>query len=217
MFRLLLEGEFIAALALVLAVIIALVVHEFFHAFAAVRCGDLTPKLMGRYTLNPIRHFDIIGFILMMAIGFGWAKPVPINPNNFGNYKRDMVMVSSAGIISNLALAFVSCPFALLCLRLPQSFFLTEFLIYFTEFLFLYNVVFAVFNLIPIYPLDGFKIIEALAKPYNKFVVFMYKYGQFVLLFILILGTAIPQFDIIRLAAKYVSMPIAWFWGLFIH
>lgn len=213
----LIDGDYISALAVLIAVIVALVVHEFFHAFTAVKCGDPTPKIMGRYTLNPIKHFDIIGFILMLCIGFGWAKPVPINPNNFNNYKKDMTLVSSAGILSNLALAFIFCPLYLLCQKITVVNFFTELLVALTGSLMWYNIVFAVFNIIPIYPLDGFRIIEAIARPYNRYIVFMYKYGQFIMLFILILGTAIPNFNIIQLIAEYVSMPIQWFWKLFIH
>ena len=80
-------------LANFLAILIILPLHEFAHAFAAVKCGDDTPKLAGRYTLNPFAHFDPIGLVMMILIRFGWAKPVPVNPDNFRNRKRQRLCV----------------------------------------------------------------------------------------------------------------------------
>ena len=88
-----------------IVILIVLPCHEFAHAFAAVKCGDETPKFAGRYTLNPFAHFDPIGLAMMILIGFGWAKPVPVNPDNFHNRKKGCVLVSIAGVTVNIIFA----------------------------------------------------------------------------------------------------------------
>lgn len=90
------------------AVCIALVLHEVAHGLVAKWNGDYTAKYSGRLSLNPLKHFDLIGFIMMMLVGFGYAKPVPVNPNNFKHYRRGLITVAIAGVIMNLILAFVS-------------------------------------------------------------------------------------------------------------
>ena len=88
------------------AIIIGLTVHEWAHAFAADKLGDPTAKNLGRMTLNPFAHIDLFGFLCLLVVGFGWAKPVPVNPRNFKNYRRDDIIVSLAGIAMNLVVAF---------------------------------------------------------------------------------------------------------------
>lgn len=94
------------------AVVIVLTLHEFAHAFVAYKCGDLTPKFNKRLTLNPMRHFDLVGLLCFTFVGFGWAKPVPINPNNFKHYRRGLAFTSTAGVIMNYLTAFLSLPYA---------------------------------------------------------------------------------------------------------
>ena len=101
------RDKFILIVAYALAAMFAIVIHEYSHARVAVKCGDLTPKLAGRLTLNPMAHFDVFGLVLFFLIGFGWAKPVPINPDNFGHKKRDTIFTSLAGIFANLLTAAV--------------------------------------------------------------------------------------------------------------
>ena len=88
-------------------IFIAITVHEYAHGYAALKMGDPTAKLSGRLSMNPLAHMDIVGALSMLIFGFGWAKPVPINPNNFKNHKKGTVIVSLAGPISNLFLAFL--------------------------------------------------------------------------------------------------------------
>ena len=101
---------FVEILALVLAYMFALMIsfcmHEFAHAFVAYKCGDPTAKALGRMSLNPIKHIDPMGFVCLILFGFGWAKPVEVNPMRFKHYKRSMILVSLAGIIANIILAF---------------------------------------------------------------------------------------------------------------
>ena len=101
-------------LASFLAVAIVLSLHEFSHAFIAYKCGDVTPKMNGRLTINPLAHFDILGLVLFAFAGFGWAKPVPINPFNFRHYKRGLAFTAIAGVVMNYLTAFLFYPLFLL-------------------------------------------------------------------------------------------------------
>jgi len=132
----------------------ALSFHEFAHAWMAEKCGDSTAARMGRLTLNPMAHLDMMGSLMILFVGFGWAKPVPVDGRNLRNPRTDMMKVAAAGPVSNLLLAMV----AGMVLRfmngtglLTDSIFM---LIYFTRI----NIALAVFNLIPVAPLDGSQI-----------------------------------------------------------
>lgn len=215
------EYILLMALAFIIAIFIGITFHEFAHAFMAYKCGDATAKYNNRMSLNPINHFDPMGFLLLAVAGFGWAKPVPINPNNFNHYKKGLVWVSLAGIITNIIIAFIICPIGFVFLRyLPNSLGLFKFfLTTVTTYTFSINMTLAVFNLLPIYPLDGFNFISAVTRPYNKFVQFMRAYGQYILLGIFILSagsTFIPGLSIspISWLVEKISWPIEWFWSL---
>ena len=93
-----------------LAVTVVLTLHEFAHAFVAYKCGDPTPKWNGRLSVNPARHFDLIGLICFAFVGFGWAKPVPVNPNNFRKYRKGSILTAGAGIVMNYLSAFLFYP-----------------------------------------------------------------------------------------------------------
>ncbi len=135
----------------------SLVIHEFSHAFTAYKLGDNTAKDMGRLTLNPLVHLDLFGTLAIFLIGFGWAKPVPINPYNFKNIRRDTALVSLAGPLSN----FLIGGFGLLILYLGfgQNIPLLSLLL---VPLIQINFILGIFNLIPLGPLDGFKIVSGL-------------------------------------------------------
>ena len=170
---------------LIPALVFSLSFHEFAHAWMAYRLGDNTAARLGRLTLNPMSHLDPVGSLALLLMGFGWAKPVPVDPRYLEKPKQDMVKVAAAGPISNIILAVV----AALALRLLFSTdILTDniktFLIIFMQI----NITLAVFNLLPVSPLDGSQILTPfLEKYFGPNVVWkMEVYGPRVLFFIII-------------------------------
>lgn len=155
-------------------------VHEFAHGFAAVKLGDNTPKWQGRLTLNPFAHIDYIGALCILFFGFGWARPVQVNHNNFRNPKRDMAITAFAGPLSNLVVALISlvlynvCYLVILNTAFTPVLYVASFL-YWIAFI---NVSLAVFNLIPIPPLDGSRILAALL-PYRTYYALM-RYERYI-------------------------------------
>lgn len=147
--------SFIAGLP---GLILAMAVHEYAHARAAVALGDITPRMTGRLTLNPLAHIDPIGLLMLILAHFGWAKPVMINPHNFKNYKRDDILVSLAGPAANLLLAFLT----LVVLLIYSKFFgrMSQGTYLVLQLIVLYNINFAIFNMIPLPPLDGSHILK---------------------------------------------------------
>ncbi len=156
-------GNFILErLARLIVLFTAITVHEYSHGYVAYKLGDPTAKYSGRLSLNPMKHLDVWGALCMVLFRFGWAKPVPINPMYFRDRKRDTALVSFAGPLSNIVLAFVSAVFAALYSVLIYARFknfITGFIWIMFEQLAVINIGFAVFNLIPIPPLDGSKIL----------------------------------------------------------
>lgn len=153
-------------LASMVAIAVAISVHEFGHAYSAHLLGDDTAKMYGRMTLNPAKHLDIMGLIAMLIVHIGWAKPVPVNPNNFKNYKVGNIIVSLAGVIANIITAII-------CIIINKyiNMYAINLIAYYVM---VYNVGFAAFNLLPIPPLDGWGVISSFI-PY-KYNEISYKY-----------------------------------------
>ena len=162
------------------ALIIAVTIHEFAHAYIADRLGDPTPGMQGRISLNPLRHLDPIGTLMLILFRFGWGKPVPFDPFNLRHPKRDSAIIALAGPASNLILATL---LSFLIRLMPESL-LTILAIP----LILMNINLAIFNLLPVPPLDGAKVLYGIlpmdwAEEYNHF---MKDYGMFLLIFLII-------------------------------
>lgn len=157
-------------LARLFVVFCTLPVHEYAHAFVADKLGDKTARLSGRLTLNPMAHIDILGAIMILFVGFGYAKPVPVNPRNFKNPKKGMAFTALAGPFSNILMAVVFMLLSNVLSLFGSSLFVQAFYVFFS-FAASINIGLSVFNLIPIPPLDGSRVLELLIpdKYYYKF------------------------------------------------
>lgn len=169
------------------ALLFAISIHEYAHAQCADSMGDSTARYMGRLTFNPLAHLDPIGAILLVVAGFGWAKGVPINVNNFRNRREGVLKVSFAGPAANLFLCFVA---AFLMAFLNRMGMMSEGIYRFLFWLQLYNVWFAFFNLIPVPPLDGSRIVSELlpAKQSWQFNDIVDRYGFYILIALVFTG-----------------------------
>jgi Zn-dependent protease len=167
----------------IIAILFSLTIHEFAHAFVADRLGDDTPRRMGRLSINPIAHLDLWGTVFLLLAGFGWGKPVVVNSRNFPNPRLDNLTVSLAGPMSNLLLATI---FGLIYRFAPLPHILQSLFIIVV----FYNLVFMIFNLIPIPPLDGSKILGLFIseEAYNN----LQQYGMLILFGLIIFSSAIP-------------------------
>lgn len=168
----------------------ALTIHEFAHAWSANLCGDSTAKDRGRMTLDPFAHLDLMGSLCMLFIGFGWAKPVPVNPYNFRHPRRDDIFVSLAGVAANLATALTVA--LLMRLTLHLGFWQTSagFTVWrMLSTLLIFSLALMLFNLIPIPPLDGSHVLKNLlprgaAAAYER----LYRYAPFLLIILVFSG-----------------------------
>lgn len=177
--------EALAATAIFLgALTLAISVHEFAHALTSQKLGDPTAKLMGRLTLNPRAHLDPVGTLMLILIGFGWGKPVPYNPLNLDNPKVDSALISLSGPLSNILTAFVLA----LPLRLHLPIFSQGVSFELILTVVSLNIGLAVFNLIPIYPLDGFRVVGGLLpSELSRIWEGLAAYGTFLILFLVLL------------------------------
>ena len=186
-------------LLLVMALVISLTFHEFGHAFTAKLFGDDTAQRMGRLTLNPIPHIDPMGLLMVLFAGFGWAKPVPTNPNNFTSRWADL-WVSAAGPGMNLVIAFLAVNLYTLSWTLQIGFLTSPGAQIFFSFLATINMVLMLFNLIPLGPLDGHYILPYFLtrRAARIYLEFNDRYGHFALLSLLLLSfVGIPVFGIV--------------------
>ena len=190
-------GQFIfaALVASIPAVLIALICHEVAHAFAALKAGDPSAKMAKRLSFNPARHLDPFGFACFYIGFFGWAKPVPVNPFNYKNFRKGNFWVSTAGIFTNLVLGII---FSL------AFFFFNKYVTITTQATFgnvalfgigyffrlgmLLNFCLMIFNLLPIPPLDGYNMLVSFTKPDNKFMQFMRRNAMYILVAVLIIS-----------------------------
>ena len=174
-------------LPLVFAIIIALSVHEFSHALAADQLGDDTPRLQGRLTLNPLAHLDLLGSLMFLIAGFGWARPVQINPYVIQRRSpAGPMIVAAAGPFSNLLLAIVATiPIRAGLISATSSSLLSQF---FVGFIWI-NLILLFFNLLPIFPLDGEKILDHFLPPRGQEILLQIRpYGMYILMGLIILG-----------------------------
>ena len=139
--------------------VIALVIHEYAHAKAADVMGDFTPRMTGRLTLNPMAHIDPIGLIMLLVVRFGWAKPVMINARNFRNWRQGELLVALAGSVANLLVAFISLLAMAVLFKLGMF---SEGVRLVLSMMVLFNINFAIFNMLPLPPLDGSKVLMVL-------------------------------------------------------
>ena len=166
------------------AIIIAMAMHEYAHAKVADILGDDTPRRTGRLTMNPFAHIDLLGMLMLFLLHFGWAKPVMINPANFKNKKRDDTLVSLAGPAANLIIAFISA-FVLFFIN-NHGIDVSSGLYTVISLMVIININFALFNLIPIPPLDGAHIVSNMLSPYWQMKYWQWARYGFLMLILLI-------------------------------
>jgi Zn-dependent protease len=195
-------GFIIIAIPLLYAVIF----HELAHGWVAYRLGDPTAKLQGRLSLNPLKHLDPMGTMMLFLFGFGWAKPVPVNFTQLRDKRMGMILVSGAGIMTNMLLAFCAL-FLYRLLALSPSSIAAQLLYYFARI----NIILAAFNLIPLPPLDGSKILMGFAPPgVQKSLFRLERYGLLIIIALLYLGVLDPvirAFEWIILSVIKVLIP----------
>jgi Zn-dependent protease len=178
--------QFIAEMVIFLPpLLFALTIHEFAHGWVAYKLGDPTAKLMGRLTFNPLKHIDPVGFLMFLIIKIGWAKPVPVNPLNFKEPKTDLLKVAASGPVSNFLTAIVAGIFFRFLHPIPLPSFI-EPLMGMLFYLILLSLILGFFNLIPIPPLDGWRVLTGLIPGRGELVKFE-MYGPILLIILLLL------------------------------
>jgi Zn-dependent protease len=178
----------LAFILIAIPLLYSVIFHELAHGWVAYLMGDSTAKSLGRLSLNPLKHLDPIGTIMLFVFGFGWAKPVPVDFNRLRDRHKGMVWVSAAGIITNMLLAFCALLLNRLLSLSPTS--MPALLLYYLAQI---NIILAAFNLIPLPPLDGSKILMGFASPsVQEFSFRIERYGFFIIIALLYLGVLNP-------------------------
>ncbi|MCH7521564.1 MAG: site-2 protease family protein [Candidatus Marinimicrobia bacterium] len=200
---------------LIPVILFALSVHEYSHGMVAYRLGDPTAKYAGRLTLNPLSHLDPMGTIMIFLVGFGWAKPVPVDPSYFANPKRDMLWVALAGPAANMVLALLSGLVIRFISVNPEPFLANSFGPSFITMMYRslhINLMLAVFNLLPIPPLDGSKILYGVLPPEYEHIAYnLERYGPRVLFGLIIFG----MFTGVSIFWIFIGPFVGFFSGLF--
>jgi Zn-dependent protease len=188
-------------LAIIVALLVGITFHEFSHALVADALGDHRPRALGRISLNPAAHIDLLGALFLLLVGFGWGKPVPVNTAALGPGRQGLAWVSAAGPVANL---LVAIGFAVLLRALILIGIQTSFVVDLLAFIVLFNLALGIFNLLPIAPLDGWNFTLGLVPLRTVFTLQRYQqYGMFVLLGLIILSYGTPG-----------GGPIGWIFGL---
>ena len=187
-------------------ILIALSFHEFAHAAVAYKLGDRTPKMQGRVTVNPAAHLDLFGMLCLIFVGFGWGKPVMVNPANFRSPRRDELLVSLAGVTTNLILAFAFGGILGLCVKFAPAFAMTTaaggIVIDILLLTIRINLVLMIFNLLPVPPLDGFNVLAAVFDLKHTELYYKLLQNGMIILIILIL------FDVVDVVLRYTVNPL---------
>lgn len=203
--------DFMETLYLIPGIVIGFTLHEYAHAWTAAWLGDDTPKHQGRLSVNPFVHIDIIGFIMILLAGFGWAKSVEVNPNNFKHKKRDSIIVSLAGPLMNLLIAFYFLILMVIAYYIPESIlggYYYETIMNIFDYTVWINIVLFIFNLIPIPPLDGAHIFFGVTGlKDSSFYYTLYDKSKYLLLILIFTGVI----------DKLIYSPIVWIYDSLIN
>jgi Zn-dependent protease len=192
-----------AFVLLVIPLMYSIIIHELAHGWVADKMGDGTARWLGRLSLDPRKHLDLIGTVMLFVFGFGWAKPVPVNFANLRDQRKGLILVSAAGIVANILLAFISL-FLLRFLNPAPFGAVSMFLIYMAQ----VNIMLAAFNLIPLPPLDGSKILMGFAPPQWQYTLARIEpYGFFIILFLLMMNVLDPLISLFeRIIISIISI-----------
>lgn len=208
--------DLLSFLIMIPLLMFSLSIHEYAHAFAAHKQGDDYARMMGRMTINPLKHLDPWGFLMLLLLGFGWAKPVPIVPANFKNGRRSMIIVSIAGVLANIILAFIvvnlwcflkyTCGLYIFADPAIWAQVLTEIFSY----LIIVNITLCVFNIIPLPPLDGYKVVREFFYSFNTRNIFDFldRHGTIILMMLIIFG---GTSGFINMVSGYILDAFNWF------